>query len=226
MYSQSMTIETFRSFLKQGPLKIAHHNTQNISNGQQQQQSALSIVELAPLNVGSYSSSSSNDAKPDLDYVLKTTVTSQHNTSDQVESQNVNENEFDLKIQNNNGTNDIITIQAKLSLNKQNNEATTEKLQLKAEKIVDNYPVVSEPHEANNAIGDNIFSDVDTNFIDIGQQVPRNNSSKFQFVRSIIHSFFFVSIKNKTLLPQMNQMIKIIQRIRIMKMSKIAIHFI
>lgn len=78
-----------------------------------------------------------------------------------------------------------------MSHNKHSNDATTtttttEKLQLKAEKIVDNYAVVSEPHESNNAIGDNIFSDVDTNFIDVGQQAPRNNSSRFQFLCPIL----------------------------------------
>lgn len=109
---------------------------------------------------------------------MKTTITAPHNASDE---EIIHDNKFYSEIQSNNGTNDIITIQAKLSLNKYNNEATTEKLQLKAEKIVDNYPVVSEPHDANNAIGDNIYSDVDTNFIDVGQQVPRNSSSKFQF---------------------------------------------
>lgn len=157
-------------------MKTAHHNTQNISNAQQQK-SSLSIVELAPLNVGS--SGKLDDARSDLDDGMRTTSTSQQSTSDQVERQNNHENEFYAEIQNNNGTNDIITIQAKLPLNQ--HEVTTEKLQLNAEKIVDNYPVVSEPHEANNAIGDNIFSDVDTNFIDIGQQVPRNNSSRFPF---------------------------------------------
>lgn len=130
----------------------------------------------------------------DADDGLKTILTSQNNTSD--EETNDHENKFYSEIDNssnNNGTNDIITIQAKLSLNKYNNDATpttattttTEKVQLKAEKIVDNYAVVSEPHESNNVIGDNSFSDVDTNFIDIGQQAPRNSSnsssSKFQF---------------------------------------------
>lgn len=87
-----------------------------------------------------------------------------------------------------NETNDKTTIQAKLSLNKYTNGATTEKLQLKVEKIVDNYPVAAEPHETNNAIGDNIFSDVDTNFIDVGQQVPRNRSSRFLIDYPIIRN--------------------------------------
>lgn len=172
----------------QGSKKITHPNTQNISDGQQQQQqqiSALSIVELAPLNVGSYSSVASSD-----DGVRTTVVSTQHNTSDEVNGQTNHENKFYSEIRNINETNDITAIQAKLSLNKyNNNDATTEKLPLKAEKIVDHYPAVAEPHEANNVIGDNIFSDVDTNFIDIGQQAPRNRSSTFQIVRRIVCSF-------------------------------------
>lgn len=128
----------------------------------------------------------------DADDGLKTIVTSQqYNSSSDEETKH--ENKFHSEVQSNNGTNDINSIQAKFSLNKynNNNEATTEKLQLKAEKIVDNYPVASEPHEANNAIGDNIYSDVDTNFIDVGQQVPRNNSSKFQFDKRILYNFLF-----------------------------------
>lgn len=122
--------------------------------------------------------------------------------SDEVEGQTNHDSEFYSEIRNINGTNDITTIQAKLSPpNKYNNEATTQKLQLKAEKIVDNYPVVAEPHEATNGIGDNIFSDVDTNFIDVGQQVPRNSSSRFQFGRSIKlmkdFVFFFSKSINK-----------------------------
>lgn len=182
---------SFHAIVPQGSLKTTHQNTQNISNAQQQQQqSALSIVELAPLNVGSYSTGNTNDAKPDTDDGLKTILTSSNNTSDG-EMDNHGE-QFYAEAQNNNGTNDVITIQAKLSLNKYNNEATetatatTEKLQLKAEKIVDNYAVVVAEPQSNNAIGDNNFSDVDTNFIDVGQQAPRNSSSRFQFYRPII----------------------------------------
>lgn len=165
-------------------MKITQQNTQsNLSNAQQQQQqTAFSLVEIAPLNVGSYPSDKLNDARIDADDGLITAVASLNSTSDDVENQSGHDNKFYSEIQNINGTNDIMTIQAKLPINKHKNEETTEKLQTKAKKLVDNYPVVSEPHEANNAIGDNIFSDVDTNFIDVGQQIPRNtSSSKFPF---------------------------------------------
>lgn len=57
-------------------------------------------------------------------------------------------------------TNNVNVGQAKLSLNKYDHEATSDKVELKAEKTVDNY-------------------DVDTNFIDIGHQP--HNSSTFLF---------------------------------------------
>lgn len=193
---KNIQIERCLFVFDQGSLKTTHHNTQNISNAQQQhqqQQSALSIVEIAPLNVGSYSNGNTNDARADADDGLKTIETSQNSTSDEEASHN-HEINLESEIQKNNGTNDIITIPTKLALNKHNNDATTttEKLQLKAEKIVDNYAVVvAEPHESNNAIGDNIFSDVDTNFIDVGHQAPRNSSSsRFQFQQLTI-SFEF-----------------------------------
>lgn len=77
--------------------------------------------------------------------------------------------DFEKNLPNTNRTNDIIGKQAKLSLNKYDNEVTTEKVQLK-EKNVESYQIKSE-------VSNEGLSDVDTNIIDVGQQPPRNNSA-------------------------------------------------
>lgn len=81
-----------------------------------------------------------------------------------------------------NRTNDFMA--KKSDLNKYDSEVTTQKVQLKAAKIVDSYPI-GEPHEPSNSIAEQpdigAYSDVYTNFIDVGQQPPRNNSSMYCF---------------------------------------------
>lgn len=162
---------------------------------------------------------------------MKTIDASQNSTSEDEEASNNHEINLESEIHKNNGTNDIITIQSKLALNKQSNDATTttEKLQIKAEKIVDNYVVVAaEPHESNNAIGDNSFdSDVDTNFIDVGHQAPRNSSSssRFQFYYNYLNFERIVS-PNIEILSQIKQVRKTTQKIKVMGMLKADIHFI
>lgn len=136
-------------------MKSAHHNTQNGSNAQQQS------VDLGPPNAGSHSGGiKSNNVKLDVDGQSKTTTTLQI-TPEEVD--------FEKNLPNTNRTNDIIGKQAKLSLNKYDNEVTTEKLQLK-EKNVESYQIKSE-------VSNEGLSDVDTNIIDVGQQPPRNNST-------------------------------------------------
>lgn len=79
-----------------------------------------------------------------------------------------------------NRPNDTAVKRAKMELNKYD-EATTQKVLLKTEKPVGSYPI-GEPHETSNSIAeqpDNAYSDVYTNFIDDGQQLPRNNGSTY-----------------------------------------------
>lgn len=69
----------------------------------------------------------------------------------------------------------------KMELNKYESGVTTPKVQMKTEKPVGSYPI-GEPHETSNSIAeqpDNADSDVYTNFIDDGQQLPRNNGSTY-----------------------------------------------
>lgn len=123
---------------------------------------------MGPPNAGSHSAGviKSNNVKLDVDGQLKTTTTLQL-TPEEVD--------FEKNLPNTNRTNDIIGKQAKLSLNKYDNEVTTEKVQLK-EKIGESYQIKSEPHEVSNSIGEGL-TDVDTNIIDVGQQPLRNNST-------------------------------------------------
>lgn len=72
-----------------------------------------------------------------------------------------------------NSTNDDAVVrQAKLSLSKyeKEKEVTTEKVPLKVEKSVDTLSTISEPHD--------VYSDVESNIIDVGQQplAQRNGS--------------------------------------------------
>lgn len=110
-----------------------------------------------------YSSSNSNDSKFDLDSALKTTATV-HNTPEEVEGHSDYEKNLQPDFTNPNGTNDILR-QGKLALSKYDNEVTTEKVLFKAEKSVD----ISEPHD--------VYNDVESNIIDVGQQPPRNSST-------------------------------------------------
>lgn len=139
------------------PSKPSHHNTQNISNAQQQQPS-ISIVELGPPNAGSHS-----DGKFDVDNQSKTTTPLQM-TPEEVD--------YERNLPNTNQTNEIPGKSPKLSLNKYDNEVTTEKVSPKG-KIGESYQVL--PHEVSNTLGEGL-TDVDTNIIDVGQQPPRNNS--------------------------------------------------
>lgn len=71
-------------------------------------------------------------------------------------------------------------VKRKPELNKYESDTTTQKVQPKTEKPVGSYPM-GEPHETSNSIAepDNAYSDVYTNFIDDGQQLPRNNGSTY-----------------------------------------------
>lgn len=155
-------------------MKSAHHNTQNASNAQQ---SSLSIVELPPQNAGSYSGGKSNNGKTDTDNNQSKTTTPLQMTPEEVERQNDYDQNLQTVYSNPNATNDIIVRQTKLALDKFDNDVTTEKVQPKAEKSVDIYPSISEPHEASNTYSDSAYSDVDTNFIDVGQQPTTRNGS-------------------------------------------------
>lgn len=122
-------------------------------------------MELGPPNAGSHSGGKSNNGKLEADSQSKTTTPLQL-TPEEVD--------FEKAIPITNRTNEIIGKQAKLSLNKYDNEVTTEKVQLK-EKIGESYQIIAEPHEVSNSIGEGL-TDVDTNIIDVGQQPSRNNS--------------------------------------------------
>lgn len=156
-------------------MKSTHHNTQNASNAQQ---SSLAIVELPPQNAGSYSGGKSNNGKTDLDNNNQSkTTTPLQMTPEEVDRQNDYEQNLQAIYSNTNATNDIIVRQTKLALDKFDSDVTTEKVQSKAEKSVDIYPSISEPHEASNTYSDSAYSDVDTNFIDVGQQPTTRNGS-------------------------------------------------
>lgn len=80
-----------------------------------------------------------------------------------------------------NRPNDTAVKRTKMELNKHDSETTTQKVQPKTEKPVGSYPI-GEPHETSNSIAeqpDNAYSDVYTNFIDDGQQLPSNNGSTY-----------------------------------------------
>ncbi|XP_031628349.1 uncharacterized protein LOC116344084 isoform X2 [Contarinia nasturtii] len=128
-----------------------YSNTQNASNTQLQPD--LVTVELAPPNAGSHLASQLNDSMAiDVDIQSKTT------TPLQITPEEVEMNLPSAK-------------QSKLLLNKYDNIVTTEKVQTKLDKIVENEHV----HEASNTIITD-ESDVNNNIIDVGQQT--HNTSK------------------------------------------------
>lgn len=158
---------------------MLRHNTQNISNAQPQ--SSVSIVELEPQNVDSYSGGKSKNSKFDAENPLKTTSTLQI-TPEEVESHNDYEKNLHIDLAKINSTNDDVVRQPKLSLSKYENEVTTEKVPLKADKSVDTLSTISEPHD--------VYSDVESNIIDVGQQpLGQRNGSMYS-----LNSFFRFSI--------------------------------
>lgn len=86
-------------------------------------------------------------------------------TPEEVEGHSDYEKNLHPDYSNPNGTNDILR-QGKLAPSKYDNEVTTEKVHFKAEKNVD---IISEPHD--------VYNDVESNIIDVGQQPPRNSSA-------------------------------------------------
>lgn len=194
------------------PQSPTNHNTQNTSLIVSAV-SSQSVVELAPPNVGPSSLDAKlNNDKLDVDGQSKTTI-AQHILPEGIEKHSDFEKSLHAILPSMNTTN--ISKQAKLAIGKYNNDVTTEKIQLKAEKIVDNYPSIQ--HETSNSIAeqpDNGFSEVDTNFIDVGHnQPPRNNGSTYCLPRISARLAFSNKVDKKflffILLLKVNQMMQI-----------------
>ncbi|XP_055316993.1 uncharacterized protein LOC129576268 isoform X2 [Sitodiplosis mosellana] len=143
--------------------KQTHHNTQNGNNSQQ---SSISIIESGSPNTGSHSTGGikSNNGKLDGESQSKSTTPLQITPG---------EVDFEKILPNSNRTNEIIGKQAKLALTKYDNEVTTEKVQLKG-KIGESYPG---PPEVSNSIVEGPTDDgIEANIIEDGPNPPRNNS--------------------------------------------------
>lgn len=158
-----------------------HRNTQN-ANNVANPLSAPSVVEPAPPNIGSSLDGKLTNGKSDMDISQSKTATTLQLSPEEFEKRIDFERSLHAVLPGINRTNDFMA--KKFELNKYDSEVTTQKVQPKAAKIVDNYPI-GEPHEPSNSIAEQpdigAYSDVYTNFIDVGQQPPRNNGSMYSF---------------------------------------------
>lgn len=153
--------------------KSMHLNAEN--SNLYQQQSSTHDTDSPNLNVKIDSNSF------DQNYMPKLTTPSIQIIPDDLEKPlDVERNPHALEQNVNDTANNIIAKQlTKTAIDINSNMATTEQ-QLRAEIVVDNYPINSESHDFNwtsNSIADNTqLSDVDTNEIDVAQQSARNTS--------------------------------------------------
>lgn len=173
--------------------KSIQYNTQNSTNLNLRQQQLLTGSLIVTTTIPSIPSMSNIDLKPNFASTSKTT--SLQLTTDDLERP------FEYEQNASNDTNENIIIKQMKTPKLSNDDTATEKQLTKFDKF-DIYPIVSEPHDLNNSIAEHTYllTDVDTNFIDVGQQIVRNNTSKYFSYDQIATYIVFFRVSNNEII--------------------------